>query len=133
MTVTHQEVVAEFYRAFNRRDLDSAEENLAPEFAWTNLEGGQERGRAAFRAYWLSTWAKNDVRIEPIDMQVVGDKVHARVQQVVTAPGGVILDNRKMENIFGFDGVFIASIVVIDRDPNPDADDEDEDEDGDDE
>ncbi len=133
MSVNHQEVVAEFYQAFNQRDLDSAEERLAPEFAWVNLEGKPERGRAAFKAYWLSTWAKNDARIEPIDMQAVGDKVHVRVQQVVTAPGGVILDNRKMENIFSFDGAFISGIAVIDRDPNPDADDEDEDGDGEDE
>ncbi len=47
-----------------------------------------------------------------------------------TPPVGKILENKKIEQVFGFDGVFINRIDVIDRDPNPD-DDEDEDGDGD--
>jgi hypothetical protein len=57
-------------------------------------------------------------------------EVHVRVQQVVTAGDGKILENRKLEQVFGFVGVFINRIDVIDRDPAPD-DDEDEDGDGD--
>ncbi len=128
MTVSREEIVAEFYEAFNQHDIEGAEVHLAPEVHWSTAEGGAASGRAAFRTYWQGTWAKGDVRIEPMQMETLGDKVHARVQQVSTSATGTVVENKKVEQIFGFTGVFISSIETIDRDPNPDTDEEDEDE-----
>lgn len=131
MSIDRERIVAEFYRAFGQHDIEGMEENLAPEVEWTTVDGRRERGRAAFRSYWEGAWQAAEIRIEPMQMVTTADgKVHVRAQQVVTAPGDRILENKKIEQIFGFDGVFIDRIDVIDRDPNPD-DDEDEDGDGD--
>jgi ketosteroid isomerase-like protein len=128
MTVNKEEVVAEFYEAFNQHDIEGMEVHLAPEVEWTTAEGARARGRAAFKTYWQGTWAKGEVRIAPMQMETLGDKVHVRAQQVVSTTAGAVLENKKIEQIFGFTGAFINDIQVIDRDPNPDADEEDEDE-----
>ncbi len=128
MTVNKEEVVAEFYEAFNQHDIEGMEVHLAPEVHWTTAEGGRERGRAAFKSYWQGAWANGDVRIEPMQMETLGDKVHVRAQQVVTSAARAVLENKKIEQIFSFAGAFISDIQVIDRDPNPDTDEEDEDE-----
>lgn len=127
MTVNKQEVVAEFYEAFNQHDIEGIEVHLAPEVHWTTAEGARERGRAAFQTYWQGAWAKNEIRIEPLQMETLGDKVHVRAQQVVTSPSGAVIENKMIEQIFGFVGVFISDIQVIEHDPNPDDDDEDDD------
>ena len=127
MTVNKQEVVAEFYEAFNQHDMEGMEVHLAPEVHWTTAEGGHAHGRSAFRTYWQGAWAKNEIRIEPMQMETIGGRVHVRVQQVATAPGGAVLDNRRLEHIFSFDGAFISRIEAIDRDPNPDNDEDEDD------
>ena len=107
------------------------EEHLAPEVDWTTADGHRGRGRAAFKSYWQGAWQSAEIRIEPMQMVTTPDgAVHVRAQQVATSPDGKILENKKIEQVFGFDGVFISRIDVIDRDPNPDTD-EDEDGDGD--
>ena len=128
MSVNREEIVAEFYEAFNQHDIEGMEEHLAPDVQWVTAEGGSAHGRAAFRTYWQGAWAKGGVRIEPMQMETLGDKVHVRVQQVVTAMAGGVLENKKVEQVFGFNGVFISSIETIDRDPNPDTDEEEGDE-----
>ena len=126
-----EKIVAEFYEAFNHHDMDSMEAQLAPEVDWTTADGRRERGRAAFRSYWNGARQAGDIRIEPMQMVTSADGVHVRAQQVATSSDGTILENKKIEQIFGFDGVFISRIDVIDRDPNPDDEDEDGDGDGD--
>ena len=128
MSVNREEVVAAYYEAFNQHDIEAVEVHLAPDLAWVTADGGRAHGRAAFRTYWQGTWAKGDVRIEPMQMQTLGDTVHVRVQQVSMGMDGAVLENKKVEQVFGFAGAFISSIETIDRDPNPDTDEDDEDE-----
>lgn len=131
MNIDREKIVAEFYEAFGQHDIEGMEANLAPEVEWETADGRRERGREAFRAYWEGAWKTAEIRIEPMQMVTTPDgAVHVRAQQVVASPDGRILENKKMEQIFRFEGVFIDRIDVIDRDPNPD-DDEDEDGDGD--
>jgi ketosteroid isomerase-like protein len=128
VTVNREEIVAEFYEAFNQHDIEGIEVHLAPDVQWVTADGGSAHGRAAFKTYWQGTWAKGDVRIEPMQMETLGDKVHVRVQQVATGMGGNVLENKKVEQVFGFTGAFISTIETIDRDPNPDTDEDEEDE-----
>ena len=131
MSIDRERIVAEFYEAFGQHDIEGMEANLAPEVDWTTADGRRERGRAAFKTYWQGAWQSAEIRIEPMQMVTTPDgDVHVRAQQVATSRDGKILENKKIEQVFGFDGVFINRIDVIDRDPNPD-DDEDEDGDGD--
>jgi ketosteroid isomerase-like protein len=132
VSVDRERIVAEFYEAFNHHDMEVMEEHLAPEVDWSTADGARQRGRGTFRSYWLGAWQTADIRIEPMQMVTTDDgEVHVRVQQVVTASDGKILENKKLEQVFGFVGVFINRIDVIDRDPAPDDEDEDEDGDGD--
>jgi ketosteroid isomerase-like protein len=128
VSINREEIVAEYYEAFNQHDIEGVEVHLAPDLHWVTADGDSAHGRAAFRTYWQGTWTKGDVRIEPMQMETLGDKVHVRVQQVATGMGGDVIGNKKVEQIFAFTGPFISSIETIDRDPNPDTDEDDEDE-----
>ena len=40
MSVNRQEIVAEFYAAFNQHDIEGMEVHLAPDVQWVTAEGG---------------------------------------------------------------------------------------------
>ena len=122
------------YDAFNARDLDRATEFLAPDVDWPNsMTGGREHGRAAVRAYWEHVWAQIDPVIEPIKVDFAADgNAHVRAHQLVKGLDGAILEDRKLEHIFTFDGAFVTRLVIIDEDPDPDADADDDENDDDD-
>ncbi len=128
MTTDHREVLMQMYRAFNERDIEGATEFLAPEVDWPNATtGGRERGRAAVRAYWEKQWQETDPRVEPLQIDIGTDgKAHVRVHQFIRALDGAILEDRKVEHIYTFDGAFIAGMDVIAADPQPDDDDDDD-------
>lgn len=128
MTTDHREILMGMYRAFNDRDLDGATEFLAPEVDWPNaMTGERVQGRAAVRAYWKAMWTEIDPRIEPLKVTGgVDGKVHVRVHQFVRARDGAILEDRKVEHIFTFDGAFISRMTIVEADPDPDADLDDE-------
>jgi hypothetical protein len=132
VSIDKEQIIADLYNSFNARDIDGVLENLAPEVDWPNgMTGGREHGRAAVRRYWENQWKEINPRVEPMQMETTPDgKVHVRVQQVVTGLDGAILQNKKLEHVFTFDGPFVSRMDIIDRDPHPD-DDEDEDGDGD--
>jgi len=116
------------YRAYNERDIDRATEFLAPEIDWPNeATGGHVHGRSAVRQYWEDEWKQSDPRVEPLEIDV-DDTGHARVRvhQFVKSLDGAILEDRKLEHVYTFDGAFVAKMVVVDADPADDEDDEDD-------
>jgi ketosteroid isomerase-like protein len=128
MSIDRQQIVAEIYDALNARDLDELLEHLAPEVEWANgIDGGREHTRAGVRAFWEKTWKEVNPRIEPTEMETMGDMVHVRVQQFVTTLAGAVLQNKKVEHIFTFAGPFVSRLEVIDADPFPEKDDDEDD------
>ena len=127
MTTDHRQVLMDLYRAYNGRDIEGATEFLAPDVDWPNvMTGARERGRAAVRADWERQW-RLDPRIEPLEIDIVdADTAHVRVHQFVRALDGAILDDRKIEHVYTFDGNFIARMVVLDLEDDPDDDDDDD-------
>ena len=105
------------YRAFNERDIDAAVEHLAPGVDWPNaVTGGRVHGRDAVRAYWQKQWQEIDPTLEPMRIDVAPDgKAHVRVDQLVRALDGEILQNRKVEHVYKFDGPFISRMTIIGR------------------
>ena len=92
------------------------------------MTGGREHGRAAVRQYWKRQWREIDPRVEP--MQIDFDNAgiaHVRVHQLVKSLDGAVLQDKKIEHVYTFDGPFISRMTIIDADPDPEAD-EDEDE-----
>jgi len=115
------------YRAYNERDIDGATEFLAPEVDWPNeATGGHVRGRSAVRQYWENQWKESNPRIEPLEIDV-DDTGHARVRvhQFVTSLNGAILEDRKLEHVYAFDGAFVAKMTVLDTAPEDDDPDDD--------
>lgn len=118
----------DMYRAFNDRDIDGATEFLAPGVDWPNgMTGGREHGRAAVRAYWQRQWTEIDPRVEPLAIDFDADgRAHVRVHQLVRALDGTILQDRKLEHVYTFDGAFVGRMDIIDADPETDDEDDDE-------
>ena len=128
MTVDRAEMLKEMYRAFNTRDIDGALAHLHPDVDWTDgLTGSRLHGRAAVRRTWEKQWQTLDRRAEPlaIDVDPSGDTARVRVHRLVTSRDGTILDNRRVEHVYGFDGAFVKHMDILDA--GTDEDDEDED------
>ncbi|MCB1494842.1 MAG: nuclear transport factor 2 family protein [Bauldia sp.] len=134
MTTDHREVLMQLYRAFNERDIEGATEFLAPEVEWPNLRtGDHERGRAAVRAHWEKLWKETDTLIKPLQIEIIGgDKARVRVHELVRALDGAIIEDRKAEHMFTFDGAFISRMVFLAIEDEPEDDDDDGDFGGDD-
>ena len=101
-------VVAEAYRAFNRRDIDGALALMSETVSWPKAsEGGRVVGKNQIRAYWTRQWAEFDPRVEPVEMRDEADgAVAVRVHQVVRSLEGDVLADGEVEHMFTMrDGV----------------------------
>src|SRR5262249_44278593 len=125
-TSARRQALSEMYRAFNARDIDGVLEHLAPGVDWPNaMSGGREHGREAVRSYWTRQWREIDPRVEPlaIDFDDEG-RAHVRVHQLVRSLAGEVLDDRKLEHVYEFNGPFVQRMTIVPA--APDEDDEDE-------
>ena len=105
----------QLYRSFNARDIDGVLAHLAPGVDWPNgWEGGREHGREAVRSYWTRQWAAIDPRVEPLAIDFDGDgRAHVRVHQLVRSLDGQIVDDRKVEHVYEFNGPFIERMTIV--------------------
>lgn len=126
--VDRAEMLKEMYRAFNARDIDGVLAHLHPDVDWANgMTGGREHGRAAVRRYWEREWQTIDPRVEPLAIDVDPSGVaHVRVHQLVKAPDGAIVQDRRLEHVYGFDGAFVKRMDILDTGADG-SDDEDDD------
>ena len=87
------EVLQAAYEAFNRGDLEAATRVLHPDFEFIRLRGlPPVNGPDAMRA-WMEPDAFEDMRFEPLDYRVNGDKVLVRQHVTGTGAGsGMKLD-----------------------------------------
>jgi ketosteroid isomerase-like protein len=126
----HRDTLMEVYRAFNARDINGVLNHMTPDVDWPNgMTGGREHGRAAVRQYWERQWEEIDPRVEPtqIDFDAAGD-AHVRVHQLVRSLDGAVLQDKKIEHVYSFEGPFINRMDIVDADPDPEADEDEEDE-----
>jgi limonene-1,2-epoxide hydrolase len=121
------------YRALNQHDIDTLVEHLAPGVDWPDESTGRRlHGRDAVRAYWQKQWQEIDPTAEPMRINIAPDgTAHVLVDQLVRARGGDILQNRRVEHVFEFDGAFISRMTVIGL-AQGEVDRKDDDEDGED-
>ncbi len=103
------------YRAYNERDVDAALEHLAPGVDWPNtVTGHRLHGRDAVRAYWQKQWQEIDPTVEPVRINIADDGTsRVLVDQLVRSLKGEILQNRRLEHVFEFDGPFISRMTVF--------------------
>jgi hypothetical protein len=121
-----RETLMDLYRAFNDRNIEAALLHLAPGVDWPNgWQGGREHGRDAVRAYWTRQWREIDSRAEPLSIELdAKGRAHVRVEILVKSLKGEILDNRKVEHVYEFDGPFIARMDIHLLADEPDEDEE---------
>lgn len=124
-----REVLMGFYRAFNDRDADAATGRMAPDVDWPDASGKRIHGPSAVRRVLEAAWQESDPRLEPTAIDFDGEGLaHVRVHELVRSKAGDVVEDRKIEHVFAFDGAFIARLDVIERDPDPEAEEDDEDE-----
>ena len=108
-------MLEELYRAVNERDLDTFLGHVAPGVEWPNTAtGGYLHGRDELRAYCEKQWKEVNSSIEPMRINFTADgTAHVLVDQLVRALDGEVLQNRRVEHVFEFDGPFISRMTVI--------------------
>ncbi len=87
---------------------------MAEEVEWPNAwEGGQLRGKAAIRAYWLRQWREIDPHVEPVAITTRADgTVAVDVEQVVRQLDGTIVSESRVVHVYAFRDGLIASMHV---------------------
>jgi hypothetical protein len=107
-------VLTGLYEAFNARNVDAVLAAMADEVEWPNAwEGGQLRGKAAVRAYWLRQWSEIDPHVEPVAITTRADgTVAVDVDQVVRELDGTIVSESRVVHVYAFRGGLIASMHV---------------------
>jgi limonene-1,2-epoxide hydrolase len=104
-----------FYRAFNDRDLDAFLDHLAPGVELPDiLTGGETHGRDEIPAFCRKQWQEIDPIVEPMRINFTGDgSAHVLVDQLIRALDGEVLQNRRVEHVFEFEGPFIRRLTVV--------------------
>lgn len=125
----HRGTLMDFYSAFNNRDADAATGRMTPDVDWPDAGGGRVRGPTAVRRVLEAAWRAGDPRLAPTAIDFDGDGLaHVRVHELARSTTGDVVEDRKIEHVFAFNGAFIARLDVVERDPDPEADEDDEDE-----
>lgn len=106
-------LLADLYRAFNRRDLDRVLAALSPSVRWPNvLEKTELRGHAAVRAYWLGQLETIEPRVEPVAFEEHQGGVAVRVRQVVTVKATGQIAESSVTHTYHFDEGLVVSMAV---------------------
>jgi ketosteroid isomerase-like protein len=110
------DLIAEFYDAFDARDIDRVVAALAPDVDWPNAwAGGRVVGRAAVREYWLRQWEVIDPDVRPrVIREVAGGRYQALVDQVIRDRDGDLLSEAVVLHTYTLDGGLIARMDVGD-------------------
>ncbi|MBE7218908.1 MAG: nuclear transport factor 2 family protein [Caulobacteraceae bacterium] len=88
-------MVRRLYAGFNARDIPAVLALLDARVAWADgMHGGHLHGREAVAAYWAKQWAAIQPDVQPLEIDMRGDReVAVEVRQVVRdLEGGLLLD-----------------------------------------
>ena len=90
------------YTRFNARDIDGVLTMLDPDVIWANgMDGGQEHGRDAVRAYWTRQFAMIDASVDPMSISIQpSGTIIVEVRQVVRDLKGKVLSDQMVGHIF---------------------------------
>jgi ketosteroid isomerase-like protein len=93
---------AALYDAFNARDADAVLARTTDDVDWPNAwEGGRLRGQDAVRDYWTRQWREIDPRVEPLAVEVRGDRtVAVTVRQEVRSRDGQPLSTGEVLHVY---------------------------------
>ena len=115
-----QQLIAQAYSAFNRRDIDGALAVMSETVSWPKAsEGGRVVGKEAIRAYWTRQWSEFDPHVEPIQVTARdGGKTEVRVHQLVKGLRGELLSDSEVVHIHTIANGLIVRMDLKDGDGN---------------
>jgi hypothetical protein len=114
-----QELIAQAYSAFNRRDIDGALAVMSENVDWPKAsEGGRVIGKEAIRAYWTRQWAEFNPHVEPIEItdREVG-RVDVKVHHVVKSQNGDVLSDQVLLHIYSIANGLIQRMEIGESEP----------------
>jgi hypothetical protein len=99
--VKTQDLIANAYSAFNKRDIDGALALMTENVSWPKAsEGGRVVGKEEIRAYWTRQWQEFDPHVDPIEViDRAGGKAEVRVHQLVKSLEGDLLSDTEVWHI----------------------------------
>jgi hypothetical protein len=115
-----QNLIAEAYSAFNRRDIDGALAFMSENVSWPKAsEGGRVVGKEEIRAYWTRQWQEFDPHVEPMDViDSLGGRYEVKVRQLVKTLSGDVLSDTEVWHIYTISDGLIER-MDLDDDPGP--------------
>jgi uncharacterized protein (TIGR02246 family) len=110
-----EQILAEAYRAFNARDIDTVLSLMHPDVDWPNcLDNKREQGHENVRAYWVRQFQLINSRVEPQKVIHTGDEqVTVDVHQVVRSPEGEILADQMVQHVYRFQDGLIRHMDIV--------------------
>jgi hypothetical protein len=96
------EVILEAYRSYNARDIDAVLALMCDDVNWQNgMTGDRIKGREALRTLWLLQWSSINPTSEVLDVYEEADgRTVVRVRQMLHEPGGLLLLDQKIEQVY---------------------------------
>ncbi len=100
--VNTQNLLAQAYSAFNRRDIDGALALMSEDVSWPKAsEGGRAVGKEEIRSYWSRQWQEFNPHVEPVEMVNKQDgTVDVRVHQLVKSLAGEVLFDGEVWHVY---------------------------------
>jgi hypothetical protein len=110
-----QELIAQAYAAFNRRDVDGVLALMSENVDWPRVsEGGRVVGKEGIRAYWARQWAEFNPNVEPIDVTDRGaGRIEVKVHQLVRNLKGDIISDQTLLHVYTIANGLIERMDIV--------------------
>jgi hypothetical protein len=113
-----QELIAQAYAAFNRRDVDGTLALMSEAVSWPKAsEGGRVVGKQDIRAYWTRQWADFDPRLKVL--QVIdreNGRAEVKVHQLVLNLKGEVLADTELWHVYTIRDGLIERMDILEAD-----------------
>lgn len=116
---TTNELIAQIYSAFNRRNIDEALALMNENVDWPkSSEGGRAVGKEEVRAYWTRQWGEFDPHVEPIEVSDhEAGRTEVKVHQLVKNGKGDVLSDQVVLHVFRIANGLIERMDVHESKP----------------
>lgn len=117
--VNTEDLIAQAYSAFNRRDIDGALAVMTEDIDWPKAsEGGRVVGKEAIRAYWTRQWKEFDPHVEPIEISDrEPGRIHVKVHQLVKNLNGDVLSDQVLLHVYTIAHGLLARMDIGESQP----------------
>ncbi|HYP15095.1 MAG TPA: nuclear transport factor 2 family protein [Bryobacteraceae bacterium] len=117
--VNTEDLIAQAYSAFNRRDIDGALAVMTEDIDWPKAsEGGRVVGKEAIRAYWTRQWKEFDPHVEPIEISDrEPGRIDVKVHQLVKNLNGDVLSDQVLLHVYTIAHGLLARMDIGESQP----------------